>query len=224
MTTYNSPYVDRFGLCMSGNTTQRPSNPSVGTTFFDLDLSLVVTWNGSAWIPMTGSDAGGFQTALHLLDARNSDGSAIVHTSPSSGNFLIAPTLGTSLYLQGESAENDTKTDSAIWEITLPQTYIAGSNIAVTVNGKYVNSAGTSLTTTVAAAAYLLTDAGAMGSTLIATSAQNLTTSAAGYAFTITGTTLAPGARVLLKVTTAITEGGNTGTVYSEVNSVRLTT
>jgi len=71
-------------------------------------------------------------------------------------------------------------------------------------------------------AAYLIADVGTEGSSLIATAAQNLTGSNADYVFTVTGSSLVPGERLLLKLTSVATEGGNTGTTHNQINSIRV--
>lgn len=38
------------GVIPSGTTSDRPSNPDVGTLYFDTDLGNVVTWNGTEWV------------------------------------------------------------------------------------------------------------------------------------------------------------------------------
>lgn len=163
-----------------------------------------------------------YATPISLLTCRNASGSAIVASSQASGNFLISVSLGTSLALVGEATESATSTDTAICEFVLPPWYVAGQDLTLTVNAKYAAASGTPGTCTVAAAAYLGAKAGTMGATLIATAAKALSTSAADYAFVITGASLVPGAYLVLSVTTAIQETGGVGTVTGSVLSLRI--
>lgn len=150
---------------------------------------------------------------------KNSDGSAVA-AAASAGKFGYAITLGTSLALVGEAANNNTKTDIAITEVVLPPNYIAGQDITVTVNGQYAG-AGTLTVKTVAVAAYRTADDGTEAASLVATAAQNLTNAAAETAFVVTGATLHPGDRLALKLTMVLTETAASATT-GQVNSVRL--
>ncbi len=161
-----------------------------------------------------------FGTALSLLETgRNTDGSALA-ASASAGKFGQSITLGTSANVVGEAAQSNTKTDDLLVAYVLPKTYIAGANITVTVNAKVAGS-GTPGTATLAVKAYRTANDGTQGSN-IGPSAQNLTTTATDYAFTITGTTLNPGDRVILELETVIQETGGSSSISSQINSVRL--
>lgn len=43
------------GIIPSGATVDRPSEPSVGQSFFDTDLGKAIIYNGSAWVNFDGS-------------------------------------------------------------------------------------------------------------------------------------------------------------------------
>lgn len=159
-------------------------------------------------------------TRILLFNAKNSDGTVLTG-SAAAGKFGISLTLGTSEALTGEAAQGNTKTDIAAFEMTLPAGYIAAQNLTVTVNAKYAG-AGTAGTKTVVAAAYLLATDGTMGANLVATSAATITTSAADYAFVITGTTLTGGVRILVAITAVMQETGASSTLTATVNSARL--
>lgn len=159
---------------------------------------------------------------LPLTQARNADGSSLVATSPGATDFTIVSTPGTVLNLAGHAAQNNAKTDNAIFEVVLPSSYTAGANVTLTIQSSYAVASGTTLAGTVDATAYLLADAGTEGADICATSAQTITASKVDYAFTLTGTTLTPGARILIQVTTVVSEGGNAGTITGKVWSVRL--
>lgn len=166
----------------------------------------------------TGYTINGVGTvATNSLCVVTTQGSAV------SGRFKISNTTGTSMALTSEGAKNNTKTDKVDFLWTVPQFYSAGSNITVTVNAQSTANGGTISAQTVLAGAYLMTDAGLSGANLVATSAATTTSSAADYTFTITGTTLTPGSRVLIQLTAAVTENANAGTGSTiQINSVRM--
>jgi hypothetical protein len=141
--------------------------------------------------------------------------------SATASNFGISMTAGTSLALTTNAANSTTVTNIVLFEEVLPQTYKAGSNITVTVNGNYTLGAGTVGTHTLAMAAYLAANAGTQGSTLIATAAQTVAAAAGDMTFVITGTTLTPGARVILKGTLVIQDTGGSN-ITAQINSIRL--
>jgi hypothetical protein len=155
-----------------------------------------------------------------LIDGKNAAGTTLASSAPS-GEFGISLTPATSEYLTGEAAESNTKTDHVVFEYVAPANYHAGQNLTVTVTGLYAGT-GTAGTVTLAAAAYLNAAAGTQGSTLIATAAQNLTTSSAAYAFVITGTTLVAGSRLTVELTTVIQETGGSNSLNAELTNVTI--
>ncbi len=167
-----------------------------------------------------GAANGLYSTPIAMLSGRNVDGSALVASSPASGAFTIELTPGTSLDLVGHTAESATSADSAVWETVLPPWYVAGNDVTVTISAGLTGT-GTAGTCTVAAAAYLCT-ARLQGSNLIATAAQAITGTAADKAFVITGATLSPGARLMLKVTTSVQETGGVATLAAQVGSIKV--
>lgn len=165
-----------------------------------------------------GQGASGIGTLRpSLLTFKNTDGTTLA-ASPASGKFGITETFGTSEKLLSETANSNTKTDAAITEFTLPDSYVAGQDLTLSVNAVV---SGTLTTKTVAADARKIADAGTEGSNLIATAAQVMSTTAADLTFVVTGTTLSPGDRVALKLTMVVTEGAAADQTGS-INSVRL--
>jgi hypothetical protein len=114
-----------------------------------------------------------YLTRLPLFTGKNSDGSSLA-VSAAAGKFGISVTAGTSEYLLSEAANSNTKTDIVLLETMLPVTFIPGSNVTLSVNCNYNLGSGTVGTHTLTAAAYLLSDLGTMGSTIIATAAQTV--------------------------------------------------
>jgi hypothetical protein len=136
--------------------------------------------------------------------------------------FGLTFTPGTAEYLVSEAANNNTKTDVICFEYVLSDTYPAATDLSLVVNSHYVIGSGTLTTKTIAAAVYLVADADTQGATLVTTSAQTLTGSAADYTFAVTGATLTPGCRVVVKLTMVLTETASSN-VTGRINSVRFT-
>ncbi|MDE2103981.1 MAG: hypothetical protein KGL39_42485 [Patescibacteria group bacterium] len=222
-----NPYVSH-GLPVSGTTAQLPANASTGQFYWD-GTTLYVYDDVTGWnlfnpvasgATTSGQTGIGYTQYIDLMTGRTAAGAALP-TTAASNNLAVSSTVGTSLHLIGEAVQNTTIADSAIYEVTLPRSYAAGTNLTVTVNAQYNVSGGTTPTCTVVAAAYLCANAGTQGSNLIATAAKSITTSAADYMFIITGIVLTAGSRILIEVTTSIKEAGNTGTFTGQVNSLR---
>ena len=182
------------------------------------------TASAAIWVKVVSSaqasgSNGLFATALGLLNFKNSDGSTIA-ASASAGKFGIAITLGTSFALASESANNSTKTDVALLEFVLPANYKAGTNITATVNAS-ITGAGTLTTKTAQIKAYRTASDGTQGADIGPGSATAMTAAGADVPFTITGTTLNPGDKLALSLTTILTETASSGMV-ANINSVRL--
>lgn len=155
-----------------------------------------------------------------MLDARNIDGS-VVAAAASSGKFGVAVTLGTSMVIVSEAANNATKTDSLMFDITLPASFPAGHTPSIIVNQNHVIGSGTLSTHTVAAHLYGQNDDGTQTADLVSTSAQN-TTAAAGDLTFATSAGLQPGQRVVLELVMVLTETASSN-VTGHINSVRFT-
>lgn len=159
------------------------------------------------------------QNFLPLTAAKSDAGVALTATS-TGGAVGIARTAGTSLTLVGEATSSNAKTDKAMWEFVLPQTYIAGADIPVTVNCNYAGSGTiTAISTTMTVAAY--TEANGVETALTVSAAQQIPATATNLTFTITGTSLVPGQRLVIELVMLITtsSGANTG----QVNKVSFT-
>ena|SRR5258707_3871237 len=168
----------------------------------------------------TPGATGMFATQLPLLTGKNSDGTTLA-ASPAAGKFGLTLSAGTSEVLTSENANSNTKTDVVVFEHQLPRNYIAGQNITITANGLYTLGAGTVGTHTIGAAAYKCANAGTQGSTLVATAAASLATTAGDFNFVITGTTLNPLDRIMISLTIIIQDTGASN-INAAINSVRL--
>ena len=196
-------------LCQSGNS----YTPNVAGRI-SVAATDVNDCENAGFVPL-----GTFGMNLTLVHGRNADGSVLA-AAAASGKFGISSAVGTSLGLAGEAAQNNTKTDDVLFEVTLPESYMASSNITATVNALVAGS-GTAGTKTLTVKAYRLANDGTQGANL-GPAAKTLTTGAADYACTITGTTLSPSDRLLIEIETAIQETGNAATINAQINSLRL--
>lgn len=205
----NAQIIGRSGAAYMPNAAGQITvqNQSDVTAFHSAGFTTVVA----------GSAAG----RLALLAGRNADGSALVASAAAAGNFQISLTPGASETLTGEAAQGNTKTDTTVFEVALPASYVGGANLTVTVNASY-SGAGTAGTKTVAAAAYIANDDGTQGSSLVAAAAQTISTSNAPYTFAVSGATLAAGQRLLIKLTTVMQETGATSPLTARINSASV--
>jgi len=157
-----------------------------------------------------------------LFLARNVAGTSIAASAATATDFIAALNNNNAPDLTGTNAQNNTKANNALFEFVLPDDYKAGTDITAYIGSGYSASGGTTITATVDAVATLQGDTGTAAADICATAAQAISLTIAEKAFTITGTTLTPGARLMLKVTTSVQEAGNTGTAAGHVYGVRL--
>lgn len=196
-----------------------------GTTYTPTAKGQITVTNSQDVLGFLGAGfvtlVNGTSSTLSLLDFKNTDGTTMTG-SASAGKFALSVTPGTSEVLTGEAATGATKTDAAIREYTVPSTYVAGQPLTVTVNTGYSGS-GTAGASTIAVAVYLTSATGTQGSTLVTTLATAISgATAAGYAFTVTGSTLLPGSRLMIKVTLVTIESGGSASITGTVNSVSV--
>lgn len=158
---------------------------------------------------------------LPLLHFRTGAGATLA-AAAAAGAFGITATAGTVLRLISEAAQNNTKTPIALYEYCLPAHYQAGTNLTLKVNVSRTVASGTTLSGTIDFSVYKQATDGTGTTDLVTTAAQNHATAAADYSFVVTGSTLSPGDKILIKMTATAIEGGNAGTVVVNVNSVRV--
>lgn len=154
-----------------------------------------------------------------LTSGRNPDGTT-VNATGGAGLFSVSSTPGTSLVLNGEAPQSNTKTDKVQFEAVLPGDYRAGRPLKVRVNGFYAGT-GTAGTKTLTVQAYKMSDAGAAGSNL-GPAAQTLTNAAANLDFVIDGTTLLPGSRLVVVLTSVLQETGGSASIAARLGLVEL--
>lgn len=153
---------------------------------------------------------------LKLTDAKSDAGVSLTATA-TGGAVGVARTAGASLQLAGEATSSSAVTDKAFFEFNLPDTYIAGANIPVTVNAVVTGSGTlTAPSTTMTVAAY--TEINGVEAALTVSAAVAIPkTTAANLAFTVTGTGLVPGQHVAIELAMLVTSasGANTGYINS---------
>lgn len=157
---------------------------------------------------------------LDLMKGRTNTG-LVLDATGGSGLFKITATPGTSLYLEGEAAQDNTKTDYVLFEAVLPQTYQPGTDVTLTANAAHVEASGATLTNTLDCEAWLMADDGTGATDLCITAVQAVGTGG-DLSFIIDGATLSPGAKLLIRLTSVATEGANAGTTKNLIKSVRL--
>jgi hypothetical protein len=163
------------------------------------------------------SSAGGSVRYLALSSAKSDLGEAITATAGTpTGTVGISRTAGTSLQLVGETTSGNAKTNKALFEFDLPDSYVAGSDIALKANCNYSGSGTvTAASTTMTVTAY--TEVNGVEAALTVSAAQRIPSTATDLTFTITGTGLTPGAHVALELAMLVTSssGANTGNINS---------
>jgi hypothetical protein len=211
-------------LAVSGNLTVGGNVGFYGTGAQAQPANTVDPRHALVTLGLIASGGNGLSVArrVGLTTVKNADGTNLA-AAASAAKFGLGVTIGTSELLSSEAAQNNTKTDTGIFEFVLPPEYIAAQNVTLTVNVQRVVAGGTTLTTSINAHIYKMADAGTMGADIGPNAAVVFTaTVATDETFTITGTTLNPGDRLFISVVAIATEGGNTGTVVTQVNSIRL--
>lgn len=153
---------------------------------------------------------------LPLTNAKSDAGVALTATA-TSGAMGVARTAGTSLTLVGEATSASAKTDKAMFEIVLADTYVAGANIPIIVNCNYTGSGTvTAASTTMTVNAY--SEINGVETALTVSGAQQFTGTATDYTFTLTGTNLTPGERIVIELVMLVTTSA--GTATGQVNKV----
>jgi hypothetical protein len=171
-------------------------------------------------LAQAGCKIGGNLTdRLPLLNARNTTGAAL-GASATSGAMGYSITLGTSAALVGEATSSSAKTDVCLFEYILPSSYVAGTNPQLVVNTNYTGSGTvTAVSTTMTPTVYAEVDAGTQGANICST-AQQIGSSAADLTFTLTGTGLTAGQRLMLELSMLVTTSA--GAATGQVNSIRV--
>lgn len=165
-------------------------------------------------------DSGMTAVGIELYSLRSANGDAI-STSVSGGRFATHCTPGVQGFVFGESAISSTVTSTAVREFFLPADYVAGRDFTVTVSARTAGTGVWGATRTIAVSAFKVGTNGLHGANL-GPVAQNLNTVITDHAFTISGATLAPGDRVMLRFVTVLQETGGSNTLNSYIGAIKV--
>jgi|GEM_PF-5903015 len=168
----------------------------------------------------TSNSANGLSAAnLPLFHFKNADGTTLA-AAAAAGKFGLTETIGTGENLVTEAANNNAKSDAAIFQHVLPANYVAAQDLSLVVNQQIVIGSGTLSVKTLTPDVRKKSTDGTVGANL-ASVAQNMTNAAGDLTFTITGATLSPGDILVGQLTAAITETAASA-VTAKINSVRI--
>lgn len=161
---------------------------------------------------------------LQLTDVHVDSGLPLLTATAATTLPGIARTSGTSLYLTGVATAGATPaTTNMIWEFDVPDTYTAGADIPVLINCVVpVATNITAASTTMTVAAYSVSSLGVETALTVSAAQQMAITTASTLTFTVTGTTLVVGSRIVLKLTALVTTTSG-GASSVRVNSVGFT-
>lgn len=158
-----------------------------------------------------GAAASGAVRYLALTDGK-SDASVPMTAAAGTptGTVGVSRTAGTSLALTGETTSSSAKTDKVLWEFNLPDSYVAGANIPVVVNCVATGGTITAGSTTMTVAAY--SEVNGVETALTVSAAQQIPAVKTDLTFTVTGTPLVAGERIVLELTMLVTTSAGSGT------------
>jgi len=160
---------------------------------------------------------------IQITAWRWADGS-IPDTTGAAGNPAILMGgwgSGTGIF-QGEDAQAGAKTETMFFDFPVPECYVDGETITLSVSARY-NDAGTNSmgTKSIDVEAYEIAEAGTAGSDINNTAAQTLTGSMAAYSWTILPTNVGAGDMIRIYVRTVI-QGDNNGAVKMELGGATV--
>ncbi|MDR3487082.1 MAG: hypothetical protein P4M05_19520 [Bradyrhizobium sp.] len=167
------------------------------------------------------SSQGGLTRYQALTNAKADTGVDLT-ASATGGAMGVSRTAGTSLDLVGEATSANGKTDKALWELNVADSYVTGQAIPITVNANYTGSGTvTAANTTLTVNAY--TEVNGVETAISGiTAAQQFTGTATNYTFTIPGAAgLTPGAHIVVEIVMLVTTSANALT--GQINSVAMT-
>lgn len=145
---------------------------------------------------------------------------ALKDALPDAGDGTSLGLADAGLFMVGSATSGDAKTETATAIVALDPLYKAAGAVVVTVRAKV--SAEQFAAQTIDLEVKECSD-GALGADICATAVQNLTTSFADYAFTITATNLVAGDILHVKLTAVANDTGGTPTAgHVEIASVKL--
>jgi hypothetical protein len=128
----------------------------------------------------------------------------------------ITRVAGTSYFLIGETTSTSAVTDKAIWEVNLPDSYVAGAAIPVTVNAAITGSGTlTAASCTLLLAVYSESTGVEAALTVTPSTAQQMAAAGSNLTWSVPGTGLIVGQRLVFELTMLVTSasGANTGKI-----------
>lgn len=137
------------------------------------------------------------------------------------GTITGGGAAGENAKLISEVANNNTKTDTVIYDFTMPMSAFCGDSFTCSIRALHTRAAGAG-TVSIDLAVRKIANTGLTGEDLCTTAAQTLTAGvAATLDFTVTSTDIDAGNRLLIAVTAVVTAGdANNNSVT--INSIRL--
>ena len=128
---------------------------------------------------------------------------------------------GTGIF-QGEDAQEVLKTETLCFEFVLPECYVAGQSVILSITARINDAGGNSHTfDSLDVEAYEIAEAGTAESDICATDAQTLAEIMTAYSFTITSTNLGPGDLVRIFIRTSI-QGSFGGSFKAEIGGATM--
>lgn len=167
------------------------------------------------------SSAGGLARFQSLTNAKSDAGVALTATA-TSGAMGVSRTAGTNLDLVGEATSSSAKTDKAMFELNVADSYVAGAALPVVIDANYTGSGTpTAANTTITLNAY--TEVNGVETAIAGiTAAQQFGASATPYTFSIPGAAgLQPGSHITLEIVMLVTTSA--GALTGQINSVSAT-
>jgi len=128
---------------------------------------------------------------------------------------------GTGIF-QGEDAQAALKTETLCFDFVLPECYVSGQTVTVTVSARYNDSGTNTISTkTIDCECYKIDEDGTADSDICATAVQTLSSSMESYSFDITATSLSAGNLLRVFIRTAL-QGDSNGVLKAEVGGATV--
>ncbi len=161
---------------------------------------------------------------IPIMGWRYANGNTVDATGGAGNPQIVAGGYGSgTLLLRGQDAHGTTKTETVQLEAVLPDSYVAGETVTLTLTARFSDSGtGTMSAKSIDVEAYEIAEAGTVGADICATAAQTLTTSMAQYSFTLTPTNLIAGDRINIFSRIVLTESGGSGAQKAEFGGATL--
>lgn len=159
-------------------------------------------------------------TTLRVHDAMHT---VLPGTAANDDMALITGTPGTDVpTLQGVDFGGASTDEKAAFEFVLPPEYVSGETFTVLVRAGMLTTVSDG-TATVDVECWKCSDAGAAGSDLCTTAAQDINNlTFANLSFTITPTSLAAGDRFVIRLSFGGSDVGNAGIMVPEISKIQI--